>query len=222
MDVISTGIVDYGAGNLGNVVRALDWLEVDNRIISSRSDLSDLNRVNALILPGVGSFGEGMRGLSRRGLKEPLKKAAAAGKPLLGICLGMQLLFSGSEEASGVEGLDFFSGYFRRFQPEKTGKIPHMGWNKMKFCDNEIDRFYSGEAADPYFYFVHSYYMPAGQAGEDLTLATCRYGEVEFVAAVTRDNITAVQPHPEKSGRAGLAFLKYFLEEANNEGDSGS
>ena len=210
MKIISFGIIDYGAGNLGNVHRVLDHLGVRNRIIDTPEQIEESE---ALILPGVGSFAAGMEGLQQKDLIKPLFKAIDEGKSFLGICLGMQLLFESSEEAAGVSGLGLFSGELKHFPVEMVKKVPHMGWNRLDF----IDKASLAEGLDNYyFYFVHSYYLPLNSETQQYMLASCSYGDIDFVAAVKKDNITAVQPHPEKSGTIGLEFLYNFVKEAKS------
>ncbi|SDL85433.1 glutamine amidotransferase [Halarsenatibacter silvermanii] len=208
---IKFGIIDYGAGNLGNVHRALNGLGVENSVVDSAIEIKD---AQALILPGVGSFAAGMEGLEKRDLVEPLCSELKKGKHLLGICLGMQLLFESSEEAEGIAGLELLPGKSKLFPVETVAKVPHMGWNDLKFEKNTglisgLENFY--------FYFVHSYYLPISSVIKQHRLAVSRYRGIEFVSAVKKDNITALQPHPEKSGSIGLKFLRNFVEEVKNE-----
>jgi len=204
---INFGIIDYGAGNLGNVKRALIEIGASCSIIDSPREIESSS---ALILPGVGSFAAGMQGLKDRGLVSPLLESVRKGKPLLGICLGMQLLFAGSEEAEGISGLELLPGRSRRFSPEEVASVPHVGWNEIDFaagCDLERG------LKNTFFYFVHSYYIPLDEKTVELASGISVYGKRKFVSALSWKNITALQPHPEKSGKTGLKFLKNYVEE---------
>jgi imidazole glycerol-phosphate synthase subunit HisH len=194
-------VVDYDAGNLRSVQRALE--AVGQRPVIT-SDPRALDDAEALVLPGVGSAQDCMRKLAVRGLVEPLRAYAASGRPFLGVCVGLQLLFDGSEEGGGVECLGILPGTVRRF-PAQTGlKVPQIGWNDVKFTRDHplLEAIPEGT----YFYFVHSYYA---DPLEDITLATADYG-VEFAAIVARDNIQATQFHPEKSADLGLRLYANF------------
>lgn len=186
-------IVDYGAGNIASVRNAIRYLGRRCRIADDSSGIADAER---LIVPGVGSFGSMMDQLEERGMLDALKNKILSGTPYLGICLGLQILFRSSEESPGITGLDLIDGRVRRFT---SGKIPQIGWNKVVPKD---DLFEPG-----YAYFVNSYYVAPD---EDCAAALTDYGG-EFVSAIRKDNITAVQFHPEKSGEYGLAFLKRWL-----------
>lgn len=193
-------IVDYGAGNIRSVQKAFEAVGV-NAPVSERA--SDVREAGVVVLPGVGAFGDMMSALRTRGLLEPIKEAAAEGKPLLGICVGLQVLFEVGEEMGRHEGLGILPGRVRRF--DIRGKVPHIGWNQIVPCSGHpvLD---SIEAGD-YAYFVHSYYPePADPA---LVLATSDY-EVEFAAVCGRDNVVGIQFHPEKSQEVGLRILRNF------------
>lgn len=189
-------VIDYGMGNLRSVSKALEKVGAEVEI---SSEPKDLERAEKIVLPGVGAFGDGAEELRKRGLFEPLQKSLAQGKPFLGICLGMQLLFEESEESPGIKGLGFFSGKVQRFQ-SSTVKIPHMGWNEVKFLP-------SGER--DFFYFVHSYYPVPKE--KTIVQGVCEYGSEEFPAVVGKGRIWASQFHPEKSQEAGLKILKNFV-----------
>lgn len=197
-------ILDYGMGNLRSVSKALEHLGAEVRV---SPDAADIGTADKLVLPGVGAFGDAAVELRRRGLFEPVRGFIRAGKPFLGICLGLQLLFASSEESPGAEGLGVVPGRVRLFH-SKTVKIPHMGWNQIAI--RRSDRLLEGVPEGSYFYFVHSYYAVPDDASA--VLASCRYGEEEFPAIIQRDNIYAAQFHPEKSQKAGLRLLKNFLE----------
>lgn len=194
-------IIDYGAGNLQSVVKAFRFLGCEIEITDNRDRLM---AADAAVLPGVGSFGEAMECLKNSGLARPTADYIAGGKPLLGICLGQHLLFEGSEESPGVAGLGILKGEIVKI-PEMGLKVPHMGWNSLKI--QKPGGLFEGLQADPYVYFVHSYYLKA--ADRDVVSATAEYG-VELDAAVQCGNVFACQYHPEKSGETGLAMLRNF------------
>ena len=199
------GIIDYGAGNLKSVENALTRLGLSWRVYSAGSQLD--GAADGLILPGVGAFGDAMHQLEERGFCQLLRAHAVAGRPLLGICLGLQLLFEYSEESPGVRGLGIFRGGFRRFPSDLGLKVPHIGWNRLEIL--KIDGIFRFVPADMYAYFVHSFYLDAQD--RSVVAATTRYG-VPVDAAVERGNISACQFHPEKSGEDGLQILKAFAE----------
>ncbi|MDQ0199009.1 imidazole glycerol phosphate synthase subunit HisH [Neobacillus ginsengisoli] len=197
------GIVDYGMGNLFSVSKAIERLRADFFISSEKKDLLG---ADALILPGVGSFRDAMERLQVNTIKE----FAASGKPLLGICLGMQLLFENSDENGLTEGLGLLPGSVRRFSgrtPEgKSYKVPHMGWNRLEFVKSSP---MLKNLDEDYVYFVHSYFVNAENS--DVLLAKADYHE-QVSAVVGRDNIFGMQFHPEKSSRLGMALLNNFLQ----------
>lgn len=196
-------IIDYGAGNLHSVKNALDFLGAESVITSSADEILNADKV---ILPGVGAFGDAMASLNERGLVEVIKKAAKSGKPFLGICLGMQLLFTESEESPGVLGLDIFKGKIVRI-PNTGLKIPHIGWNDIKLTKNS--KILGNLGDEPFVYFVHSYYLQADD--ESVVSSYTEYGK-RLDVSVEQDNIFATQFHPEKSGKTGLKILKNFVE----------
>ena len=190
------GIVDYGCGNLKSLENALEFLGLESRRMSARDEILAVDR---LVLPGVGNFGHAGAELARRGLAEALCERSARGGPLLGICLGMQLLFEGSTEAPGIPGLGLLEGGCERFAGPGL-KVPHMGWSAVDFGD------LSGAA-----YFVHSYFIPGwpeGRPAESVGLAS--YGH-PFLAAFRSGALGGFQFHPEKSGSYGLNLLKEAL-----------
>lgn len=192
-------IIDYGAGNLKNVSKAFDFLGVEN-VVTEDKDV--IERADKVVLPGVGAFGEGMANLKSRGLDRAVKNAAKAGKPVLGICLGMQMLFDESEESPGVEGLGILKGKIRKLPKVGDLKIPHMGWNDLT-CRGKLF-----EGLDkPFVYFVHSYYLDA----EDKSVVSAKtfYG-IDIEVSVESGNIFGCQFHPEKSSSAGLQMLRNF------------
>lgn len=198
-------IIDYGAGNIQSVYKALKFIGADCKVTSDKDEI--LNADGA-ILPGVGSFGDAMDTMTKRGIKDTIIEYTKSGKPFLGICLGLQLLFPESEETPGVNGLDIFKGTITKIPNQnRTLKIPHMGWNNISIKQkNGIFKDIEGE---PYVYFVHSFYLKAQD--KDIVAATTQYG-VEIDAAVQKGNIIATQFHPEKSGEVGLKMLKNFVE----------
>ena len=193
-------IVDYGMGNLRSVQKAFQYLGLDARIGSDRSLLSDASHI---VLPGVGAFADAAAALRRTGLDGEIKRQTAAGKPFLGICLGMQLLFDRSFEDGEYEGLSLIPGEVRRFAVNDL-KVPHIGWNTVRKV-KETPLFAGAE--DMTFYFVHSYY--ADVAVEDAIGMTEYYRT--FASAIARGNAYGVQFHPEKSGAAGLQLLRNFM-----------
>lgn len=202
-------VIDYGAGNLKSVKNALDHLGAANMRASTAKEIL---LADAVILPGVGEFGTAMAELERRGIKEAVIEAANGGRPLLGICLGMQLLFEAGEESRGAKGLGILPGRVPRFPAEMGLKIPHMGWNSvMPIKEN---RLLDGLPKGSYMYFVHSFYVKAAERSD--VSAISEYGLI-FDAAVERGNIFGCQFHPEKSGAAGLVILKNFIEIAKGE-----
>jgi imidazole glycerol-phosphate synthase subunit HisH len=197
------GIVDYGMGNLFSVSKALERLGAEY-FISSNHD--ELLHADGLLIPGVGSFKDAMERLP----VDTIKEYAATGKPLLGICLGMQLLFEQSEENGLTEGLGLLPGSVRRFPgktPEgETYKVPHMGWNKLEFVkDSPLTK----NLEEDFVYFVHSYFVDAENS--DVLLAKAQYHE-QVSAVVGRDNVMGMQFHPEKSSKLGMALLDNFLQ----------
>lgn len=197
-------IIDYDAGNLKSVEKAL--LSLGQECVVTR-DFKEIRQADKVILPGVGSFGQAMEQLKKFELDKVLKEIPDSGKPFLGICLGLQLLFERSEESEGVEGLGMLKGEILRI-PDKEGlKIPHIGWNSLDLQGN--GRLFAGLEEHPYVYFVHSYYLKAAE--ESIVKATTDYS-VRIHASVEQGNIFACQFHPEKSGSVGLQILKNFAE----------
>ena len=197
-------LIDYDAGNMRSVEKALRFLGADYEITN---DAEKLQKAEKLILPGVGAFGDAMDALNRFHLTDEIKSMVTAGKPILGICLGMQLFFEESEESPGVKGLSLLPGKIVRFSPEYGLKIPQIGWNSLDFPKES--KLFKGIDSGSYVYFVHSYYLKASD--ERIVAATCEYGN-HVHAAVEWGNIYACQFHPEKSSDVGLAILKNYLE----------
>ena len=197
------GIIDYGMGNLGSVTNAFRFLELDAKIVARKNEMDDCR---ALILPGVGAFGDCMSLLVEHDFVDPIKDWVAAGKPLMGICLGLQALFESSEESPGVEGLGIFSGTVKKFDLPKELKVPQIGWNRMKETKPDCPMF-AGVDDGAFFYLVHSYYVCPEDAS--IVAGTTEYG-IEYCSAAWKDNVFATQFHPEKSQAAGLRVLRDF------------
>ena len=203
-------IIDYGAGNLQSVRKALDFIGCETRVTDRPEDLET---AEAAVLPGVGAFGDAMASLESRGLVEPVRAFIRQGKPFLGICLGLQLLFDSSEESPGVKGLGVLPGKILRIPDGEGLKVPHIGWNSLSF-PNGRGRLFAGLSQEPYVYFVHSYYLKAEDP--QIVAATTEYG-VSIHAAVEKGNLFACQFHPEKSGAEGLQILQNFAALAAGE-----
>ena len=196
------GIIDYDAGNLRSVEKAL--VSLGEEVVVSR-DSSEILQADKVILPGVGSFGDAMNNLDKFGLVDTIKKVAASGTPFLGICLGLQLLFKESDETPGAEGLDILPGKILKIPAKDGFKIPHMGWNSLDVKPGA--KLFKGLEGNPYVYFVHSYYLKA--ADENIVAATTEY-TTHIHASVESGNVFACQFHPEKSSDVGLKILKNF------------
>ena len=194
-------IIDYGAGNLQSVEKALRHIGCDCQVTA---DPAALPASEAAVLPGVGSFGDAMNQLRSRGLERPIHDFVDSGKPFLGICLGLQILFESSEESPGAAGLGLLKGKILHLPRESGLKIPHIGWNSLALKEGES--LFAGLPQESYVYFVHSYYL---RAEEDVVTATAEYGTVSH-AAVRKGTLMACQFHPEKSGRVGLQILRNF------------
>ena len=197
-------IVDYDAGNIKSVEKALLLLGQDVKITDNGQEILSADKV---VLPGVGAFGDAMGNLKRRGLVPVLRETAQKGIPFLGICLGLQLLFERSDEAPGVEGLGIVPGEILRIPPKEGLKIPHMGWNSLHL--EHGGRLFENVPEQSYVYFVHSYYLKARE--EEIVKASAEYG-VHIHASVEKGNVFACQFHPEKSSEVGLRILKNFVE----------
>ena len=199
-------VIDYGMGNLRSVQKALEVVGA-KAIITS--DPRDLKKCDKLVFPGVGAFGEAMKELKKLKLVEPIKDAIGEGKPFLGLCLGLQLLFDKSEEAPGVKGLGILDGESKRFKFKSQAlKVPHMGWNSIIRGKGPRAKILDGVPDGSYMYFVHSYYVKPKDRGVILT--TTDYG-IDFVSGIHKNNVYGFQFHPEKSQELGLRILKNFV-----------
>ncbi len=199
-------VVDYESGNLRSVSRALESCGATPLVTGDPSDLKD---ADAVVLPGVGSGPAAMKALKHRGFVEPLRQAAASGRPFLGICLGLQLLLDWTDEEGGAPCLGIVPGTVRRLSDSGGGpslKIPHMGWNSVALGSKHPAL--SGIDSDSYFYFVHSFY--ADPVGEDGVVGTTEYG-LQFCSVYAHENVVATQFHPEKSGPVGLRIYRNFV-----------
>ena len=201
-------IIDYGIGNLRSAEKAFQYLGFDARLTHDPKDLANAGK---LVLPGVGNFGECVANLASHGLVEPLLKAVKAGKPLLGICVGLQMLYEGSEESPAAKGLGLLKGFVHRFRGSafegpSALKVPQIGWNALEFPP-KVHPLFAGVAPGSYVYFVHSYAVQP--ADESSVLAWSDYGS-RFCAAAGQGNVIGTQFHPEKSQAVGLAMLNNF------------
>ncbi|NUQ70963.1 MAG: imidazole glycerol phosphate synthase subunit HisH [Chthonomonadales bacterium] len=200
-------VVDFGAGNLHSVVKAMRYI---GEAVQVTHDPDVITMADGLVLPGVGAFGPCMEALSIRGLADPIRVFIESGRPFLGICIGMQMLFTDSDEGSSARGLRILNGTVRRFKTARGSdgmamKVPHMGWNTIDI--KKADPLFAGLPEAPMVYFVHSFHV----IPEDPTIvaATTEYGS-PFCSAVVHDNVRATQFHPEKSGAIGLEMLRNF------------
>ena len=213
MTKTTIAIIDYGMGNIHSVASALNYVSPDSHVLVS-ADPDVISTADKVIFPGVGAIGHCMSVIRRLKFDQLVPTLVAKGKPLLGICVGMQLLLNHSQENDGVDCLGLFSGEARLFDDNLVDphgdklKVPHMGWNGV---EQSIDHpLWQGIEDNSRFYFVHSYYVDAHNKRE--VMGACDYGEKCFAAALCRDNLVAVQFHPEKSHTAGLQFLKNFIQ----------
>jgi glutamine amidotransferase len=196
-------IIDYGMGNLRNVQKGFEKIGFEAELTRSKKEIE---KASAIVLPGVGAFKDCMENLENYGLIEPLLRFIEKGKPYLGICLGLQILFSESEEFGSHKGLDLIKGKVVRFRPDPEHKVPHMGWNTIE-KEKEVPMLQGVESGD-FFYFVHSYYVIPEEAKWISTFTT--YGK-PFVSSIWKENLFATQFHPEKSQQKGLKILENFV-----------
>jgi len=197
-------IIDYGMGNLRNVQKGFEWIGTEAKVTRNKKEIE---RASAIVLPGVGAFKDCMENLEKLGLLELLIQSIEKGKPYLGICLGLQILFSESEEFGSQRGLDLVKGKVVKFRPDPGYKVPHMGWNTVE-KQREIPMLQEIETGD-FFYFVHSYYVVPEETQWISTLTL--YGR-PFVSSIWKENLFATQFHPEKSQQKGLRILENFVK----------
>ena len=202
-------IIDYDAGNIKSVEKACQFL--GEEIVVTR-DRETIMAADGVILPGVGAFGDAMEKLHSFQLTDTIKEVAKSGKPFLGICLGLQLMFESSDEAPGVEGLGILPGKIVRIPDGEDIKVPHIGWNSLSFPNK--GRLYKSLEENCFVYFVHSYYLQAGEP--EMVVASTEYG-VEIHASVEKGNVFACQFHPEKSSTVGLKILENFISVVKGE-----
>lgn len=198
-------IIDYGAGNLQSVKKALDFIGAESVITGNKDEI---NAASHIILPGVGSFADAMSCIRERDLEDTIKQAADGSKYFLGICLGLQLLFSSSEESPNVKGLGVFDGEIVTIPRNNGLKVPHIGWNSVELKQN--NGIFENINNNSYFYFVHSYYLK--NAPEKIVAGVTEYG-APIQCAVQKGRVCATQFHPEKSGEAGIALLRSFVNQ---------
>ena len=204
------GIIDYDAGNIKSVEKALHFLGEETVVTR---DPVLLKKADKVILPGVGSFGDAMENLHKFGLVSVIQEIIEEGVPFLGICLGLQLLFESSEESPGVKGLGILKGKIKKIPPKEGLKIPHMGWNSLTLTN--YGRLFDGLPENPYVYFVHSYHLEAEEP--EIVKAVTEYSTC-IHASVEKNNVFACQFHPEKSSRTGLKILENFAKLGKEEG----
>ena len=198
-------IIDYDAGNIKSVQKAVEFLG-ETAVLTREPE--ELLKADKVILPGVGSFGDAMQKLHHYQLVDTIRQVVERQIPFLGICLGLQLLFERSDESEGVEGLSLLKGEILRIPDEPDLKIPHIGWNSLSLQND--GRLFRGLSEDEYVYFVHSYYLKA--ADPSIVKAVTQYGNTLIHASVEQGNVFACQFHPEKSGEVGLKILKNFIQ----------
>lgn len=197
-------ILDYEAGNLGSVTNACRYLDLAARVVTKPTELAGCD---AMILPGVGAFGDCLQKLRARGFEQPVRAWIDAGRPFLGICVGLQALFEGSAESPDVPGLGVLPGRILRFPSQPDLKVPQMGWNRVRQRRRDCPLF-QGVPDEAFFYFVHSY---CAEAGGDWVAGETDYG-IPFASVVWRANVMAIQFHAEKSQKVGLMMLQNFAD----------
>lgn len=203
-------VIDYDMGNLHSACKGLERAGAKTQITDRPSDLE---QADAVVLPGVGAFDPAMQHLRSRGLVEAIRQIVASGKPFLGICLGLQILFEGSEEGS-EPGIGIIAGTVKRFRPEPGITIPHMGWNQLELNQPQLP-LWQQLTPQSWVYFVHSYYVDP--IDPSIRAATVTHGTQAVTAAIARDNLVAVQFHPEKSSTAGLQILSNFVQQVRSK-----
>lgn len=207
--MVNVAVIDYDMGNLHSACKGLEKAGAVPKITYSDEEILS---ADAVVLPGVGAFDPAMRHIRERNLEPIIKKAIASGKPFLGICVGLQLLFDGSEEGT-EKGLGIIPGNVKRFRSEPDITIPQMGWNQLELVKTQ-HCLWQNIPADPYLYFVHSFYVDP--TDKDLIAATVTHGTQTVTAAIAKDNLMAVQFHPEKSSDNGLQILSNFVTLVEN------
>lgn len=203
-------VVDYDMGNLHSACKGLEQAGATPHVTDN---VRDLESADAVVLPGVGAFDPAIAHLRSRDLVSPIRDIIASGKPFLGICLGLQILLDGSEEGRGEPGLGVIAGTVRRFRPEPGITVPHMGWNQLELTRPHLP-LWNHLPTDPWAYFVHSFY--ADPIDPTVRAATITHGTQQVTAAIARDNLMAVQFHPEKSSGAGLKILSNFVQQVHD------
>ena len=198
-------IIDYGIGNLKNVYNALKHLNIPSKV---SNEISEIKGANKLILPGVGAFNKAMYNLNNRGLTDVIKDKVNSGTPILGICLGMQMLFQKGYENGECNGLSFIDGNVKLLEPKEKVKIPHIGWNRLEY--NGQNDLIKGLDENSFVYYVHSY--AATNMNDKNLIGFSNYGGIKVPSIVCKDNVYGTQFHPEKSGEVGLKILKNFGE----------
>lgn len=198
-------IIDYGMGNLKNVYNALKHLNIPSKV---SNEISEIKGANKLILPGVGAFNKAMYNLNNRGLTDVIKDKVNSGTPILGICLGMQMLFQKGYENGECNGLSFIDGNVKLLEPKEKVKIPHIGWNRLEY--NSQNDLIKGLDENSFVYYVHSY--AATDMNDKNLIGFSNYGGIKVPSIVCKDNVYGTQFHPEKSGEVGLKILKNFGE----------
>ncbi|MBP3916675.1 MULTISPECIES: imidazole glycerol phosphate synthase subunit HisH [unclassified Clostridium] len=198
-------IIDYGMGNLKNVYNALKYLNIPSKI---SNEISEIKNADKLILPGVGAFNKAMYNLNDMGLTDAIKNKVNGGTPLLGICLGMQMIFQKGYENGECDGLGFIDGEVKLLEPKEKAKIPHIGWNRLEY--NSKNDLIKGLDENSFVYYVHSY--AATNVKDENLIGFSNYGGIKVPSIVCNDNIYGTQFHPEKSGEVGLRILKNFGE----------
>ena len=199
-------IIDYGMGNLRSVQKAFEKLGIEARICTKATEIADAPK---LVLPGVGAFRDAMQVLKEQDMVSPIRDHVESGRPFLGICLGLQLLFDVSYEDGEWEGLGIVPGKVVRFEDQPGLKIPHMGWNSLEFAGPDTSPLFTDVPEQSYVYFVHSYYVAPD---DDAVIATRTEHGTKFTSSIRRDNLFATQFHPEKSQSVGLRLLQNFAE----------
>lgn len=198
-------IIDYGMGNLKNVYNALKHLNIPSKV---SNEISEIKGADKLILPGVGAFNKAMYNLNNRGLTDVIKDKVNSGTPILGICLGMQMLFQKGYENGECNGLSFIDGNVKLLEPKEKVKIPHIGWNRLEY--NSQNDLIKGLDENSFVYYVHSY--AATDMNDKNLIGFSNYGGIKVPSIVCKDNVYGTQFHPEKSGEVGLKILKNFGE----------